>query len=134
MDARRSTSPSIMRVAQAVAALQVAVDEEARAVQAGAVPEPPALQCLRFPRFPLPGKPAPARNLLPVREAQPPLRRVRRRAAEAALVVVVVAVVLRPVAAAEVVGAPVMPAALVVAALRFRVWRSSTCCWRPVST
>ena len=29
-------------------------------------------------------------------------------------------------------AAVLMPAALVVVALRFRTWRSSTCCWRPV--
>lgn len=137
MDARRSTSPSIMQVvAQAVEAQLPAVaeaEEALAAVQAVAVLEHRARRFRQFPRHPVPGRPAQPRNLLPAAEVRLPLRRLRALAEEAALVVgvaVAPVVVLRPVAVVVVLR---VAAVAVVVLLQFRAWRSSICCWPPVS-
>ena len=66
------------------------------------------------------------RNLLPAPEVPHPVRLVRRLPAEALVAALVVVVVLR-VVVAVVVELPLAPLPI-----RFRAWRSSTCCWRPV--
>jgi hypothetical protein len=159
MDERRSTSPLITPVAvrpEAVAALAV-VDAAAPAVvvavlvdraalaQAGVVPQPRALQFPRFREAAQAHRHLQARPPGPaVQEAELQVRVLVQAAVQAAvkrdvaaLVVVAepaVAAVLRRVVAGLQAVAVVEAAPAVVAALRFRPWRSSTCCSRPVWT
>ena len=130
----------VAQVVQAVRPLAAAEDEEVAAD--AAVRRPLALQRLRFPRFPMPGRPAPAgnllragnllpvRNLLPEAEVRLPLKLARRPAAEAVLAVVevvrVVAALRRVVAVVVLLAADVVLVAALP--LRFQAWRSSTCC------
>ena len=138
MDERRFTSPSIMRVAQpAPVEARAVAPVVGEAVQADVEPEPQGLEprVLQFPQFPVVDRQLRQFNL-----RRPWLRLVNRgrvpRVVEAARAEVVVKVVVPAkvvaVAAVALVAAVrPLPAERVAEALRFRAWRSSTCCWRP---
>jgi hypothetical protein len=141
MDERRSTSPSITRVAEPTE--PVAVDVAVQAVVDEVVPEVRVAQvdvaellelqlpALQFLRFPQPGK---AQLLLQLLQLLPQVRLPRAvEAVAAALRVVAVLVVALRVVEAVAVVVEVAVTQRPRVSPQFRPWRSSTCCWRPVS-